>query len=189
MSADELNLGIASILRDAAQGRLLPPVARWNPTLCGAVDIRIARDGTWFHEGEPIRRHAMVRLFSTILRRENDEFYLVTPAEKLRIEVEDAPFVAVLMRAKGDVSSQTLVFTTNVGDECMAGSDHPIRMGECPFHGTPIPYILIRQGLEARIARSVFYELVDMAHPAPGGDDSVIGVRSGGVFFPLGSVT
>ncbi len=176
---DGISIGLASLQRDAAAGRGLPPVERWNPPHCGDIDIRIARDGTWYHQGTPFGRRELVRLFSTILRKDPDGFHLVTPAEKMRIRVDDAPFVAVLLRVEGE----RLVFTTNVGDETIAGPDNPIRVETDSRTGEPSPYIHVRRGLEALIARSVFYQLADLAVPGAGG---VLGVWSDGVFFVLG---
>ena len=169
--------------RDAAAGRPLPPVERWNPAHCGEIDIRIARDGTWYHQGTPFTRRELVRLFSTILRKDPDGFCLVTPAEKLRIRVDDAPFVAVLLTVTGKDSAQQLLFTTNVGDEVAAGRDNLIRVEIDPASGEPSPYIHVRRGLEARIARSVFYELAELAVPGP---NRTMGVWSGGEYFSLG---
>jgi hypothetical protein len=160
----------------------LPPVERWNPAYCGDSLMRIARDGTWSHAGAPIRRPALVRLFSTILRKDDDGFMLVTPAEKLSIAVDDAPFLAVLMRADGKDRRQSLVFTTNVGDEVAAGPEHPLRFTPDPGTGAPIPYLHVRGGLEARAARPVYYDLVERAVER----DGALGVWSGGTFFALG---
>jgi hypothetical protein len=181
MQTDGFSLGLASLQRETAAGRGLPPV---NPSHCGEIDIRIARDGTWFHEGTPFARRELVRLFSTILRKEADGYYLVTPAEKMRIRVEDVPFLAVLLDAEGAGSSQRLVFTTNVGDDVIAGADNPIRVETDPRSGEPAPYIHVRQGLEARISRNVFYQLADLA--VPWADSSNLGVWSSGCFFALG---
>src|SRR6201992_4372669 len=126
--ADSFTLGLASLQRESAAGRKLPPVEKWNPAHCGDIDIRIARDGTWFHEGTPVGRRELVRLFSTILRKDGDDYVLVTPAEKMRIVVEDAPFLAVLLRVEGEGREQKLIFTTNVGDETTAGAENPIRI-------------------------------------------------------------
>lgn len=183
----ELAIGLASLQRDAAAGRGLPPVERWHPTFCGDIDIRIARDGTWFHEGTPIGRKELVRLFSTILRRDGDEFFLVTPAEKMRIMVEDAPFIAVLVDVSGKGRARRLSFTTNVGDVTVAGADNPLRVVIDPSTDQPRPYVHVRRGLEARIARSVYYELAALAEPAEGREHNVLGVWSEGIFFPLGS--
>ncbi len=181
-------LGLASLQRDAALGRALPPVEAWNPAHCGDIDIRIARDGTWFHQGTPIGRKELVRLFSTILRKDPDGYHLVTPAEKMRIQVEDAPFMAVLMDVAGKAREQVLTFTTNVGDEMQASVGNPIRV-ETSENGEPAPYVHVRRGLEARIARAVFYQLADLAVPGSGAHEGFLGVWSNGAFFPLGRGT
>lgn len=186
MSESGFPIGLASLQREAAAGRKLPPVEKWNPAHCGDIDIRIARDGTWFHQGSPIGRKELVRLFSTILRKDADGFHLVTPAEKMRIVVEDAPFLAVLMRAEGEGRDQNIVFTTNVGDETVAGVDNPIRVETDAATEEPAPYVHVRKGLEARIARSAFYHLADIAVPGEGDHKGKLGVWSGGLFFPLG---
>ena len=179
---DLASLSLAEIAQAAADQRL-PPVERWNPTHCGDSEMRIARDGTWFHQGSPIARPAMVRLFSTILRREPDGgFVLVTPVEKLDIQVEDAPFTAVEMKAEGDGRDARLAFRLNTGDLVTAGPEHALR-----FAGTsdePRPYLHVRGGLEALVARSLYYELVDRAL-ADGTEPP--GVWSNGEFFPLES--
>jgi hypothetical protein len=179
-------LGLASLQRDAAAGRRLPPVEKWHPAHCGDIDIRIARDGTWYHEGTPVGRKELVRLFSTILRRDPDGYVLVTPGEKMRIVVEDAPFLAVLLDVEGEGRDQTLRFTTNVGDETVAGAANPIRVETDPETDEPAPYVHVRAGLEARIARAVFYQLADLAVPGAGEDTGFLGVWSGGQFFRLG---
>lgn len=139
--------------------RRRPPVGLWQPTRVGRIDIRIAPDGTWFHEGDPIRRAPLVRLFASILRRDPDGFCLVTPAEKLLIEVDDAPFVAVDMEAQGGGRGQSLLFRTNVDDVVVADAAHPIRVAGTPE--APRPYVLVRDGLEALIARPVYYRLIE----------------------------
>lgn len=150
-------------------------------------DIRIARDGTWFHEGDPIRRIELVKLFASVLRRDDaGDYWLVTPAERGRILVEDVPFQAVEMTARGEGEDQILSFRTNVDDWVEAGPDHPIRVIEHPATGEPSPYIEIRQGLEARIARSVFYEMVERSVPKGPDREASIGVWSRRVFFALG---
>jgi len=186
MSSGGIPIGLASLQREAAAGRGLPPVDKWHPAHCGDIDIRIARDGTWFHQGRPIVRKELVRLFSTILRKDPDGFVLVTPAEKLRIVVEDAPFLAVLLDVSGSGGSQKLLFTTNVGDQSEAGSANPIRVVSDPETGEPAPYVHVRKGLEARIARAVFYQLADLAVPGEREHAGYLGVWSGGQFFPLG---
>ncbi len=174
-------LDLAEIAR-LAESRRLPPVDQWHPAHCGDSAMRIARDGTWFHEGSPIGRPAMVRLFSTILRREPDGSYvLVTPAEKLDILVEDAPFVAVELRSEGLGAGRKLAFRLNTGDLVVAGPDHPLRF-ETHADG-PHPYLHVRRGLEALVARPVYYELAEIAL-ADGGDPP--GLWSDGAFFPIG---
>lgn len=156
-----------------------------------AYDIRIARDGTWFHEGSPIGRKALVRLFASVLwRDEGGGYWLRTPAERGRIEVEDAPFVAVELSVKGEGSDQVLAFRTNLDDWVEAGPEHALRVVEGPAKGEPSPYILVRDRLEALILRPVYYELAELAVPAParaGWPAATLGVWSRGVFFPLGS--
>ncbi|QPQ54021.1 DUF1285 domain-containing protein [Allosphingosinicella flava] len=180
--ADLSTLSLAAIARLAAEKKL-PPVERWNPGHCGHSAIRIARDGTWFHEGSPIGRMAMVRLFSTILRREPDgRFMLVTPVEKLDIDVEDAPFVAVEMKSEGREQDRRLAFRLNTGDMVVAGSDHPLRVED--RDDGPHPYLTVRPGIDALIARPVYYELVRMALDE---ESDPPGLWSDGRFFPLES--
>jgi hypothetical protein len=169
--------------RAAASGRGPAPVHLWNPALCGDIDIRIGRDGGWSYQGSPIGRPELVRLFSTVLRRDQDGFWLVTPVEKLRIVVEDAPFLAIGVERAGEA----LLFATNVGDVVAAGPDHPLRV-ETGEGGAPRPYVHVRGALDALIVRPVFYELVEMAetHEAP--DGLRLGVRSNGAWFDLGAV-
>ena len=174
---DLSRLSLAEIAR-LAEERRLPPVEKWNPTHCGDSEMRIARDGTWSHQGSPIGRPAMVRLFSTILRREPDGgFVLVTPAEKLDIEVEDAPFLAVEVRSEGEGEQRSLAFRLNTGDLVVAGPQHRLR-----FEAGPHPYVEVRRGLDALVARPVYYELAEIAL-AEGAEPP--GVWSGGLFFPL----
>ena len=174
---DLSRLSLAEIAR-LAEERRLPPVEKWNPTHCGDSEMRIARDGTWFHQGSPIGRPAMVRLFSTILRREPDGgFVLVTPAEKLDIAVEDAPFLAVEVRSEGEGEQRSLAFRLNTGDLVVAGPQHRLR-----FEAGPHPYVEVRRGLDALVARPVYYELAEIAL-AEGAEPP--GIWSGGLFFPL----
>lgn len=173
-------LTIADIAR-LAEGDRLPPVERWHPDHCGDSDMRIARDGTWFHQGTPIGRPAMVRAFSRILRREPDGGYvLVTPAEKLDIAVEDAPFVAVEMKAEGEGRARTLAFRLNTGDLVTASAEHPLRFVE--HDDGPHPYLHVRGALEALVTRAIYYELAELALA---GNEDPPGVWSGGAFFPL----
>lgn len=177
---DLTGLSLADIAR-LAEAKRLPPVEHWNPSHCGPSGMRIGRDGTWYHEGSPIGRPAMVRLFSTILRREPDGSYvLVTPVEKLDIEVEDTPFIAVEMKSEGEGSGRSLAFRLNTGDLIVAGPDHPLHLAS--GEGGPHPILHVRGGLEARIARSVYYELAELAL-AEGAEPP--GLWSEGAFFPL----
>jgi hypothetical protein len=154
---------------------------------CGDFDIRIGRDGTWFYHGSPIGRKPLVRLFASVLRREADgEYYLVTPVERGRIVVEDAPFTAVELTVRGAGRDAELVFRTNLDDEVVADADHPIRVAQDPGTGEPRPYILVRDGLEARILRPVYYELVALGETRAISGEDHFGVWSKGRFFPLG---
>jgi hypothetical protein len=161
-----------------APKRGLPPVHLWRPASCGEIDIVIQADGVWMHEGRPIGRPELVRLFSTVLRRDPEGYCLVTPHEKLIIQVEDLPFRAVAL----DVRDGALVFTTDVGDTVEAGPERPIEVEADPSSGEPAPRVLVRADLWARITRSVFYQLVDLAVA----EDGRLVVRSGGARFPLG---
>lgn len=163
-----------------------PPVHLWNPPFCGDLDIRIARDGTWYYLGTPIGRAPLVRLFAGILKLEDGQYFLVTPVEKVGIKVEDAPFVAVDFRVEGaGTPAQAVTFVTNVEDEATAGPDHPIRVPRDAETGEPSPYVMIRRGLEARIDRKSFYRLVEIGEHADHAGGRWFGVRSGGVFFAM----
>ena len=157
-----------------AQGQARRPVETWDPPHCGHSRMRIARDGSWQHEGRPIPRPALVRLFASILRREPDGgFVLVTPGEKLAIDVDDAPFVAVELSSGGEGRERSLAFRLNTDELVLAGPDHPLRLGDGR------PYLAVRPGLDALIARPVYYELAELAL-----DEG--GLWSGGAFFPFG---
>src|SRR5712691_4528950 len=152
------------------------------------LDMRIARDGTWFYRGSPINRMPLVKLFASVLRREHDGLYwLVTPAERGRVTVEDAPFIAVAVDRQGEGRAQRLIFRTNLDEIVTAGADHKLRV-ETAADGAPAPYILVRPGLEARLARPVFYELVEWGQEEPIAGESQFGVWSSGVFFRLGEL-
>ena len=169
-------------LLETARNRRLPPVSQWQPEREGSIDIRIDRRGVWHHDGRQIRRHAIARVFSTILRQEAGRHYLVTPAEKLAIEVEDAPFVAVDMETEGSGRERRVIFATNMGDAVLADAAHPVSV-----EGTgeePRPYVEVRDGLRALIARSVFYRLVAQADTETGGD---VVIWSAGARFVLGA--
>jgi hypothetical protein len=178
--------GVVAVARAQAPGRGLPPVHLWNPPHCGDIDIVIRKNGLWFHEGSPIGREALVRLFSTVLRKDPDGFHLVTPAEKLRVTVEDAPFIAVRVdQLRDETGGAVLRFQTNVGDTVDAGPDNPIRVEIDPLTGEPRPYVHVRRGLEALIARPVFYELSDLAEERDLPEGPTLAVESGGVWFPI----
>lgn len=173
-----LDLNELQALIDA---RKLPPVDRWNPERCGHSGMRIARDGTWYHDGEPIRRPAMVRLFSTVLRREADGCHvLVTPVEKLEIDVESTAFRAVELESEGAGKERRIAFRLDSGDAVILGPDHPLRV--VPDEHGPSPRIFVRHGLEAELARPVYYELAELAL-AEGNEPA--GVWSNGAFFQL----
>lgn len=182
LPSDLSGLSLAEIAQAVAERRL-PPVESWDPARCGDSAMRIARDGTWYHEGAPIGRMAMVRLFASILRRESDGGYvLVTPAEKLDIAVDDAPFVAVEVKSEGDGTERRLAFRLNTDDIVIADADHPLRFidkGEGPH-----PYLRVRGGLEALVARSVYYELAALALDET---EAPAGLWSDGAFFPFDS--
>ncbi|MBA3898014.1 MAG: DUF1285 domain-containing protein [Sphingomonadaceae bacterium] len=172
-------MNLAEIAKALAERRL-PPVEQWSPTHCGDSEMRIARDGSWFHQGSPIGRAAMVRLFSTILRRDGDSYVLVTPAEKLDIEVEDAPFAAVEVKSEGEGRARNLAFRLNTGDLVAAGPANALRFEQ--RDDGPHPYLHVRGGMEALVARPVYYELAQIALDE-GGDPP--GLWSGGAFFPM----
>lgn len=182
MADETQSTGLAGVAQAARQapGRGLPPVHLWNPEHCGEIDIVIRADGTWMHEKSPIGRKELVRLFSTVLRLDPDGYHLVTPVEKMRITVEDLPFRAVTMERRGG----DLIFMTDVGDEVTADAGHAITVETDPATGEPAPRLHVRRGLDARIARTVFYDLVEMAEVV----DGRLTVSSGGQAFPLGPV-
>ncbi len=162
-----------------------PPVHLWNPPFCGDLDMEIRRDGTWFYLGTPIGRHALVKLFSSIIRKDGEDYFLVTPVEKVGIRVADAPFVAVDAEVEGGGRDQRITFTTNVEDVVTAGPDHPIRVARDPETGEPSPYVLVRTNLEALIDRKTFYRLVDVGAHEDQGGVRWFGLWSGGTFFPV----
>jgi uncharacterized protein len=179
---------LKAILPDGKLSGKLPPVDSWNPQNCGDIDMAIRADGSWWHEGGRMNRERMVKMFSRILRKDEDgKTYLVTPYEKVVVDVEDAPFIAVRVDRAGEAGpQQALAFLTNVGDVAVAGPENPIRVETDAETGEPAPYVLVRGRLEAKIARPAFYELVDMAETDPK-DETVLGVWSQGVFFPIGA--
>lgn len=181
--------GLAAAATAASKKGGMPPVHLWNPPFCGDLDMRIARDGTWFYLGTPIGREALVRLFSSILKREEGKYFLVTPVEKVGITVEDAPLFAVDIEAEGQGRDQVLRFTTKTGDSAVASADHPLRIAKDGPTGEPSPYILIRGkgdgALWARIDRKSFLRMVDFGCHEPHDGDSWFGLWSSGLFFPV----
>jgi hypothetical protein len=165
-------------LTQLQQGKRLPPVHLWQPAHTGVIDIRIDREGAWYHEGTRIERQPLVDLFATILRREEDDYFLVTPGEKMQIQVAEVPFIAVDLDVRGEGAAKQMLFSTNVGDYVIAGVEHPITMRDGR------PFLHIRDGLEARIQRSVFYRLVEEGEL----ESDALMVRSDGEVFNLGSV-
>jgi len=171
--------GNSSLAMTASTGRR-PPID------CGDLEMRIARDGTWFYRGSPIGRLPLVKLFASVLRREADgRYWLVTAAERGRIEVDDVPFLAVAVTVEGEGRDERLIFRTNLDEFVTAGPDNPLRI-ETTASGEPAPYILVRDGLEARLARPVFYELVELGAEERIGETTLFGVWSKGSFFRLG---
>ncbi|MEZ5816204.1 MAG: DUF1285 domain-containing protein [Hyphomicrobiaceae bacterium] len=174
--------GLEALLKEQAADRL-PPVERWNPPYCGDIGMAIRRDGTWTYQGSPIGRKPLVRLFSRVLRRDDDgRHYLVTPAEKVDVAVEDAPFLAVEMEVSGNGPEQSLVFRTNVDDAVACGPEHPLRFEEEPGSGGLKPYLLVRGRLEALVTRALYYDLVELAVT---NEADQLGIWSGGRFFVL----
>jgi uncharacterized protein len=177
----------SSLIQNAGSSKSSPG-SKMLPRDLGDLDMRIARDGAWFYRGSPIGRPALVKLFASVLRREPDGCYwLVTPAERGRIEVEDVPFLAVALTVTDEGREQQLIFRTNLDDIVTAGPDHPLRV-ETAANGEPAPYILVRDGLEARIVRAVFYDLVELGREERVEDAAHFGVWSRGGFFRLGEL-
>ena len=163
------------------------PVETWNPSYCGEMDMVIKADGSWWHEGSPITRRALVDLFASILRKDEDgETYLVTPVEKIKIDVERGHFVAVRVDVEGEGSAQRIFFTTNLDEVIEAGEAHPIRVETDTDTMEPAPYVTVRGRLEASLNRPVFYELVENAVERDTPEGKQLGIWAGGQFFPLG---
>ena len=184
--AKEGQFGLDSITGAlAATGRGLPPVELWDPPFCGNLDMRIATDGTWYYLKTPIGRLALVKLFASVLKREGDDYFLVTPVEKCGIQVEDAPFLAVELRVADDESGKVLNFRTNVDEWIACGSAHELRFDPEPRTGGLKPYLHVRRGLWAKVTRSLFFDLVGLGEERQIGDEAMFGVASMGVFFPM----
>lgn len=175
----------ALIARAGGLGGGKPPIHKWNPEHCGVIDMRIASDGLWYYMGTPIGREALVRLFASVLRKEGDEYVLVTPVEKVGIVVEDAPFVAVEMQVTKQQENQTLTLRTNVGDIVTVDRDHPLRFEDEEGTEGLKPYVLVRDRLEAKLARPLLYELADIGVIEATDDGPYFGVWSAGIFYPM----
>lgn len=184
ITAQGLDRLTAAASSASASGKGLPPVHLWNPPFCGDLDIRIASDGSWYYMGTPIGRPALVRLFSTILKREGDKYFLVTPVEKVGIRVDDAPFMAVEMRKSSDARGPLLDFRTNVDDWVACDAEHRLRF-ELGEGGGLVPYLHVRADLWAKVTRPLYYELVDMGEERMIDGSMMFGVESGGEFFPM----
>ncbi len=176
--------GIASEARRAG-GRGLPPVHLWNPPDCGDIDMRIASDGTWFYQKTPIGRAALVKLFASVLKREGDKYFLVTPVEKCGIAVDDAPFLAVELRVEETGAGRRLNFRTNVDDWVACGPEHALRFEPEPETGGLKPYLHVRRDLWAKVTRALFYDLVDLGEEREIAGERMFGVASEGEFFAM----
>jgi uncharacterized protein len=175
---------IAGAVKTASR-RGPPPVHLWNPSYCGEIDMRIAADGTWFYQGTPIGRHALVKLFASILKREGEKYFLVTAVEKCGIVVDDAPFTAVEMRIEDRATVRRLCFRTNVGDWITCGADHPLRFEPEAATGGLKPYVHVRRDLWAKVARTLFYDLVDLGETREIAGTLIFGVASASQFYAM----
>ena len=190
MSDDPVNLkGIETIYSfSKSNKKSLPPIEKWNPPFCGDIDMTISKSGKWYYMGSEIKRPAMVKLFSGILRLESDNsYYLVTPVEKVRIQVEDAPFVAVAITKEQSEGTNTVTFRTNLNDEIVLSKENPLSI-EIKKNDEPSPYITVRNNLRALISRSVFYELVDLAETIPIDGVPYLAIKSQGEIFKIHKV-
>ena len=183
--AKEGQTDLATIVRESAGTKGLPPVDLWDPPYCGEIDMRIAVDGTWFYQKTPIGRPALVKLFASVLKREGDRYFLVTPVEKCGIEVEDAPFLAIAMQVESRSSEQVLRFVTNVGDEVPCGPEHPLRFEPEIGTGGLKPYLLVRRNLWAKVTRALFYDLVELGEERDMDGACLFGIVSAGEFFAM----
>jgi len=185
MSSPALDDWYQELQKNQLDGPGLPPVEKWNPPLSGDIDIRITRQGIWFHEGGEIKRQPLVKLFSSILKRENDDYFLVTPEEKWRIQVEDVPFFFTQLKVERKGNDQALVFSSTTDDLVIVDQQHPLRVAVDTESGEPSPYVLLRGGMEGLISRSVYYQLADISEARQVDGKEVFGVSSMGCFFSL----
>lgn len=178
---------IANVVAGEQRAKGLPPLDQWHPKLSGDMELTITRDGQWIYQGEPIAREATVRLFTTILRREEGgHYYLVTPVEKWRIRVEDTPLLAHSLAARGEGEQQVISVTTNAGETLEVGPEHPLEVGSYEQSGEPRPVIQVRHGVEARLVTSAFYDLADLAEERELAGKRVYGVTSHKKFWEIG---
>lgn len=178
---------LAKHVKDTVKDPQHPPLEKWNPELSGDMDLLITRDGQWLHKGEPLAREAIVRLFSTILRREDDgEYYLLTPVEKWRIRVEDTPLLAHSLKVEGEGDAQIVTLTTNVGETLEIGSEHPLEVGAYPGSEEPRPVIHVRHGLVARLVTAAYYDLTAQMIEQSESGEPVFGIFSHGNFYKIG---
>lgn len=184
--SDSFQHVLAEASKQKSRGK--PPVHLWDPPFCGDIDIKIAADGSWYHEGRIFQRQSLVELLASIMKREGDEYFLVSPVEKVRIQVEDAPFVVLRYRSEVSEGLNQFVFESNVGDSVVLDCDHPLRVVIQPETGEPRPYIMVRDGLEALIHRNVFYQLVAEAQTQTTADGERFYLESAGQQFELGVV-
>jgi hypothetical protein len=186
--AKEGQIGLESITGAlTSAGRRVPPAELWDPPFCGNLDMRIAADGTWFYLKTPIGRPALVKLFASVLKREGDDYFLVTPVEKCGIRVDDAPFLAVKMKPQNGPSGQVLTFRTNVDDWVVCGPDHALRFDLQTATGGLKPYLHVRRGLWAKVTRTLFFDLVDLGEEREIDGEAKFGVSSMGAFFAMAS--
>jgi hypothetical protein len=178
-------MGLETLARDIGSGGGAAPVHLWQPPFCGDLDMRIAADGSWHYLGTPIGRPAMVRLFASVLKREGDRYFLVTPVEKVGIKVDDAPFLAVEMETQGEGARRTLFFRTNVDDIVRCDAEHPLRFEPEEGTGGVKPYLHVRRDLWALVSRALFYDLVELGETRRFGGRDHFGIASDGAFFPI----
>jgi hypothetical protein len=179
--------GLEGIVAALPKAKGLPPVDKWDPPFCGDIDMRIAADGTWHYQKTPIGRPALVKLFASVLKREGEKYFLVTPVEKVGVAVEDAPFLAVEMSVDWK-KQQALTFRTNVDDVVAAGPGHALRF-EQEASGGLRPYLHVRRGLWAKVTRALFYDLVELGDEREVDGHSMFGIASAGEFFPMAEAT
>ncbi len=181
----EAHFGGLESLAAAVGKTKLPPVEKWNPPFCGDIDMRIASDGTWFYLGTPIGRPALVRLFASVVKREGDHYFLITPVEKVGIQIDDAPFLAVELEIENRGPRQNLIFRTNVDDVVRCDSQHRLRFEPEKGTGGIKPYLYIRRDLWAKVTRALFFDLVAIGEVREQNGKKMFGVNSAGEFFAM----